>query len=93
MHLYSPLSLWIYSNALYNIMWGTFARLLYGAVHNLFNLTSRIHRCPQSRISDANHNTGNFMPYSLRIVCGFFNVPQLLGSLSKHDVDESENVI
>ena len=23
------------------------------------------------------HNTGNFMPYSLRLVCGFFNVPQL----------------
>ena len=93
MHLYSALSMWIYSNALYNTMWGTFARLLYGAVHNLFNITSRIHRCPQSRISDANHNTGNFIPYSLRIVCGFFNVSQLLGSLSKHDVDESENVI
>ena len=24
------------------------------------------------------YNTGKFMPYSLRIVCGFFNVPQLL---------------
>jgi len=23
------------------------------------------------------HNTGNLMPYSLRIVCGFFNFPQL----------------
>ena len=23
------------------------------------------------------HNTGNSMPYSLRIVCGFFNIPQL----------------
>ena len=22
------------------------------------------------------HNTGNFMPYSFRIVCGFFNVPR-----------------
>ena len=22
------------------------------------------------------HNTGNFMPYSFRIMCGFFNVPQ-----------------
>ncbi len=21
------------------------------------------------------HNTGSFVPYSLRIVCGFFNVP------------------
>ena len=26
------------------------------------------------------HNTGNSMPYSLRIVCGFFNVPQLLAN-------------
>ena len=23
------------------------------------------------------HNTGNSVPYSLRIVCGFFNIPQL----------------
>ena len=22
------------------------------------------------------HNTGNYVPYSSRIVCGFFNVPQ-----------------
>ena len=29
----------------------------------------------QPRRSD--HNTGNSLPYSLRIVCGFFNVPQL----------------
>ena len=53
MHLYSAFSMWIYSNALYNTFVGDFARLLYGAVHNLFNLTSRIHRCPQNRISDA----------------------------------------
>ena len=32
---------------------GDFARLLYGAVHNLFNVTSNIHRCPQNRMSDA----------------------------------------
>ena len=32
---------------------GDFARLLYGSVHNLFNVTSRIHRCPQNRMSDA----------------------------------------
>ena len=49
---------------------GDFARLLYGAVHNLFYVTSIIHRCPQNRMSD--HNTGNFMPYSFRQVCGFF---------------------
>ena len=32
---------------------GDFARLLYGTVHNLFNVTSSIHRCPQNRMSDA----------------------------------------
>ena len=36
----------------------------------LINLTSRIHRCPQNRMSiRPNHNTRNSMPYSLRIVC------------------------
>ena len=25
--------------------------------------------------TEDNHNTGNFTPYSFRIVCGFFNVP------------------
>ena len=53
MHFYSGFSMWIYSNALYNTLWGTFARLLYGAVHNLFNVTSRIHRSAQNRMSDA----------------------------------------
>ena len=32
---------------------GVFARLLYGAVHDLFNVRSRIHRSTQSRMSDA----------------------------------------
>ena len=32
---------------------GDFARLLYGAVHNLFNERSRIHWGPQNKISDA----------------------------------------
>ena len=26
--------------------------------------------------TEDSHNTGNFMPYSFRIMCGFFNVPQ-----------------
>ena len=40
---------------------GDFARLLYGAVHNLFNVTSRIHRCPQNRMSDARPQI-NYVP-------------------------------
>ena len=30
--IYSTFSIWIYSNALYNTLWETFARLLYGTV-------------------------------------------------------------
>ena len=32
---------------------GDFAGLLYSAVCNLFNVSSRIHWCPQNRMSDA----------------------------------------
>ena len=31
LRLYSAFSIWIYSNALYNTLWGTFARLGYGS--------------------------------------------------------------
>ena len=44
-----------YSAFLYgyiHIYLGDFARLLYGPSHNLFNVTSRIHRCPQNRMSE-----------------------------------------
>ena len=44
---------------------GDFARLLYGAVHKLFIVRSRIHWSPQNKMSDARPH-------------GFFNVPQLL---------------
>ena len=50
---------------------------LYDAVHNLFNVRSRIHWGPQNKMSLPDHNTGIFMAYSLRIVYGFFNVPHL----------------
>ena len=32
-----------------------------------------IHQCE----SEINHYTGHYVPYSLRRVCGFFNVPQI----------------
>ena len=32
-----------------------------------------IHECE----SEIDHNTGHYVPYSLRKVCGFFNVPQI----------------
>ena len=31
---------------------------------------------PTHMHTEDSHNTGNFIPYSSRIVCGFFNVPQ-----------------
>ena len=30
----------------------------------------------ETKIEKTDHNTGNYVPYSFRIVCGFFNVPQ-----------------
>ena len=30
---------------------------------------------PPHTVTKDSHNTGNYMPYSFRIVCGFFNVP------------------
>ena len=38
--------------------------------HSIFDLTH-----PTHTLAKGSHNTGNFMPYSFRIVCGFFNVP------------------
>ena len=54
LHLYSAFSIWIliFKSALQHFV-GDFARLLYGAVHNLFNVPSRIQRCRQNRMSDA----------------------------------------
>ena len=77
MYLYSAFSMWIYSNALYNTLWGT--------LPGCFMAQFTIHCMKQVEFTGApktesvmpDHNTGNFMPYSLRIVCGFFNVPQL----------------
>ena len=38
-----------------------------------------IHECE----SDTDHYTGHYMPYSLRRVCGFFNVPQIFYYMCK----------
>ena len=38
-------------------------------------LTSPTPPIPYHTLAKGSHNTGNFMPYSFRIVCGFFNVP------------------
>ena len=50
------------------------------AQFTVLNLTSRIHTCPGTESVRPDHSNGNSMPYSLRIVCGFFNVPQLFAT-------------
>ena len=47
LHLYSAFSIWKYSNALYNTLWGTLPDCFYGAVHNRFIVTSRIYVPPE----------------------------------------------
>ena len=68
--IYRAHFLYGYIQMRFTTLCGGFARLLYGAVHNLFNVASRIHGCPQNRMSDARPQHRNFMPYPLRIVCG-----------------------
>ena len=52
MHLYSAFPMWICSNALYNTLWGTLPDCLMAQFTIFFNVISRIHRCPQNRMSD-----------------------------------------
>ena len=54
LHLYGAFSIWIliFKCALQHFV-GDFARLLYGAVHNLFNVPIRTQRWPQNGMSDA----------------------------------------
>ena len=53
MHLYSAFSMCIYLNALYNTLWWTLPDCFMAQFTNFFNVTSRIERCPQNRMSDA----------------------------------------
>ena len=53
---------------------GDFARLLYGAVHNLFSVTSRIHRCPQNRMSDGRPQHQE-LHVLVGVGCVFFSMP------------------
>ena len=73
MHLYSAFSTCIYSNALYNTLWGTLPDCFTTFLVQQVEFTG----APRTERVMPDHNTGNLMPYSLRIVCGFFNVPQL----------------
>ena len=62
--------MWIYSNALYNTLWGTLPDCFMVQFTIFFDVTSRIHRCPQNRMSDAR-------PQHRELHALLFNVPQL----------------
>ena len=77
MHSYSAFSMCIYSNALYNTLWATLPDC-FKAQFTIF-LVQQVEftGAPRTERVMPDHDTGNLMPYSLRIVCGFFSVPQL----------------
>ena len=57
---------------------GDFARRSFMAQFTIFFMQQvEFTGAPRTEWVMPDHNTGNFMPYSLRIVRGFFNVPQL----------------
>ena len=43
---------------------------------SIFDLTNPPNLCMKCEMKlEIDHNTGNYVPYSFRLVCGFFNVP------------------
>ena len=77
MHLYSAFSMRIYSNALYNTLWGTLPDCFMAQFTIFLVQQVEFTGAPRTERVMPDHNTGNLMPYSLWIVCGFFNLPQL----------------
>ena len=76
MHLSSAFSMCIYSNALYNTLWGTLLDCFMAQFTIFLVQQVEFTGAPRTERVMPDHNTGNLMP-SLRIVYGFFNVPQL----------------
>ena len=64
-----------FSGIIYNTGWGTFARLLKMQFTSTEGMSddAPIYECE----SEIDHYTGHYVPYSLRRVCGFLNVPQI----------------
>ena len=65
-----------FSGIIYRQHWlGDFARLLNVQFTSTEGMSddAPIHECE----SETDHYTGHYVPYSLRKVCGFFNVPQI----------------
>ena len=64
-----------FSGIIYNTGLGDFARLLKVQLTSTEGMSddAPINECE----SEIDHYTGNYVPYSLQRVCGFFNVPQI----------------
>ena len=64
-----------FSGIIYNTGWGTLPDCLTCSlqVNEGISNDALIHECE----SEIDHYTGLYVPYSLRRVCGFFNVPQI----------------
>ena len=64
-----------FSGIIYNTCWGTLPDMLKVQFTSTEGMSddAPIHECE----SEIDHYTGHYVPYSLRRVCGFFNVPQI----------------
>ena len=77
MHLYSAFPMCIYSNALYNTLLGTLPDCFMAQFTIFLVQQVEFTGAPTTERVMPDHNARNSMPYSLRLMCGFFNVPQL----------------
>ena len=84
-HIACPLTIFLHQRHKFLLIWGLICRHSSILPTDLFHLHfTTIQARPLyeayvlgsvSVLTKDSHNTGNFMPYSFRIVCGFFNVP------------------
>ena len=75
--IHSPLG---FSGIIYNTGWGTLPRLL----KVQFTSKEGVSDAPIHELeSEIDQYTGHYLPYSLRRVCGFFNVPQIFYRMCK----------
>ena len=70
-----------FSGIIYNTGWGTLPDCLRGSLQVMKGMSNDapIHGCE----SEIDHYTGHYVPYSLRRVCEFFNVPQIFYYMCK----------
>ena len=75
--IYSAFSIWMYSNALYNTVGGTFCHTASWHSSESLILPVEFTGAPRTERVMPDHSTGNSTSYSLQIECGFFKVQRL----------------